>query len=138
MFITDPFFMPANDWVIVWVGELNSSELDEYLNEAGDAGPNEPISKFCSDLGRWYDHDFIWYEAVDEFTSIQRLCELNGVEPTEFRDAIIERSGRANSRCLLVLWNAKMIADDMRRFAEGRLRCIGNWEQKSPLSDPSY
>jgi hypothetical protein len=136
MFLSNPFFEPANDWVIVWLGDLNMDELDEYLDEPGSVGHDDPISAFCRDLGRWYDHDFVWSEGVDEATSVLRLCEMNRVEPVEFMQAIVERSGDGDAMCLLVLWNARKIDNAERSFAAGRIRCIGCWEQEAPLTDP--
>lgn len=136
MFLSNPFFEPLNDSVIVWIGSLNSRELEDYLDEPGGAGNNEPISDFCRDVGRWYDHDFIWCEASDTPTSVGTLCEMNGVEPIEFKEAIVKRSGDAEETCLLVLWNARQIDDSGRSFAGGKLRCIGCWKQKSILKDP--
>ena len=135
MFLHSPFFEPASNWVIVWIGDLNIDQLEEYLDEPGGAGDDEPISQFCRDVGRWYDHDFIWSEGATEPLPIRKLCERNGVEPTEFVDKIVESSGPRDATSLLVLWNARKICDADRAFAGGRLRCIGCWEQEAPLTD---
>ena len=135
MFSENPFFESVDHWVIVWIGNLNVDELDNYLNEPGGAGDYEPISEFCRDIGRWYDHDFIWAEGVNDEVSIRKLCELNGEEPDEFVDEIAERSGDISAKSLLVLWNARRIDESERNFADGRLKCIGCWERQAPLTD---
>jgi hypothetical protein len=135
MYSDNPFFESIDHWVIVWIGDLKLEELEDYLDEPGNAADNEPISDFSRDLGRWYDHDFIWAEGSDEQVSLRKLCELNGVEPSEFVDEIEQRGGDVKARSLLVLWNAKAIDESPRPFAEGQLKCIGCWQQESPLTD---
>ena len=135
MFFENPFFEPVDHWVIVWIGDLNIEQLDEYLEEPGGAGDNEPISEFCRDLGRWCDHDFIWAEGSNESVTIREICDLNGVEPDEFVREIEEQAGEARTKCLLVLWNARIIDDSPRLFADGKLRCIGSWQRQAPLTD---
>ena len=135
MYLDNPFFEPKDDCVIVWLGSLAPEQLDDYLDEPGGASDNEPISRFCRDLGRWYDHDFIWSEAADEPTTVPELCNLNGVEPDNFIDEIVERAGRDKASSLLILWNAYIIGSSDRPFADGELDCIGCWERKSPLTD---
>ncbi len=80
MYFENPMFKPEDNWVMVWAGRLNRDELDDYLNEPG-VGDDEPISKFSEDLGRWYDHDFIWYEGLMEQTTIEELCQTNEYNP---------------------------------------------------------
>ena len=135
MFSDNPYFESVDHWVIVWIGDLDVDELDDYLDEPGGAGDNEPISEFCRDVGRWYDHDFIWAEGVNDEVPVRKLCELNGVEPNEFVNEIVERSGNAGAKSLLVLWNAKRTDESERFFADGRLKCIGCWEREAPLTD---
>ena len=103
--------------------------------EAGGAGDDEPMSRFARDLGRWYDHDFVWAEAADEPTAVRKLCRLNGVEPGEFVDEIEAGAGSGKASSLLVLWNARLVGSSDRTFAGGGLECIGCWPRKSPLTD---
>lgn len=131
-----PFFESVDHWVIVWVGDLTTQELEEYLNEPGNADNEQPISAFARDLGRWYDHDFIWSEATGEKVSVRKLCELNGVQPPEFAAEIERRAGSGEVSSLLILWNAKQLEGKTQEFARGRLKCIGCWAQESPLTDP--
>ena len=135
MYFENPFFESVDHKVLVWHGDLNVAELGDYLEEPGGAGENEPISKFCVDVGRWYDHDFIWAQAHDEDVTIRKLCELNGMQPLEFVAEIEEHGGGVMGKCILVLWNAERLDDSPRLFAGGRLRCIGCWERESPYTD---
>jgi hypothetical protein len=131
----NPFFKSVDHWVIVWIGDLNSQELEDYLDEPGGANYDEPISNFARDLNCWYDHDFIWSEGTDEKVSAGELCKLNGVQPPEFATEIERRAGSAKVSSLLILWNAKQIEGTSHEFAAGRLKCIGCWPQESPLTD---
>lgn len=136
MFSENPFIEPVDNWLTVWLGELDESELEEYLDEPGGVESNAPISVFGNDLGRWYDHDFIWMEGASEPISVNEICVLNGIDSQDLIDEIVKRSNSSTTKSLLILWNAKMINfEDKRNFAEGRLKCIGSWQHTSPLTD---
>lgn len=119
----------------VWVGTLTIEALDAYLDEPGGAADDAPISAFCADLGRWYDHDFVWAEAVDLPTDVGTLCALHGVEPEAFVDEIRRAAGTGQASAVLILWNAKVVASVERSFAKGKLRCLGSWPREAPLTD---
>lgn len=133
MFFENPFFEPATNWLIAWVGELDHDGLDAYLDEPGHAADNEPISKFSKDLGTWYNHDFIWSQAAPNRVSAQEICGLNGIED-DLIDEIVQRTND-EVRCLVILWNAKQISAGSRDFADGKLKCLGSWPHQSPLAD---
>lgn len=132
----NPFHVLEDHHVIVWIGDLNRDELEAYLDEPGGTAYDEPISDFGRDLASWYDHDFIWAEASDMAVTITELCRRNRMEPDALIEEIVRRSPRAEANCILLLWNAKL-ADDAapRLFADGKLQCIGAWEQEAPLTD---
>src|SRR5690349_15782220 len=134
MFLHSPFIEPEDHWVTVWLGQLNSDELEQYMHKPGGAGDNDPISDFSRDLGRWYDHDYIWRQATDKAVSTRTLCELNGINDS-LVDEIECRSGDVFFKCLLVLWNSRVITMDKRVFAGGELTCLGSWPHESPITD---
>ncbi|WP_444943241.1 immunity 22 family protein [Microbulbifer sp. ZKSA006] len=136
MFSDNPFVESVEGFLTVWLGDLSELELEDYLDEPGGAGDNEPISNFSRDLDRWYDHDFIWVEGVDEAVSVKELCVLNGIDSKRLIEEIVERSDKKKIRSLLILWNSKkMEGAGERAFADGRLQCIGSWEHEPPLTD---
>ena len=51
MYSENPFFESIDNWVIVWIGDLNNAELAGYLDEPG--GESEPISAFARHHGQW-------------------------------------------------------------------------------------
>ena len=136
MFSDNPFVESVDDSLTVWLGDLDESELENYLDELGGVGDNDAISNFSLDLGQWYDHDFIWAEAVDESIPVKELCVLNGIDSESLINEIVKRSHQDKIRSLLILWNSKEIAGIGKRdFANNRLHCIGSWEHESPLTD---
>lgn len=137
MYGKEPFFNHQKDWVTVWVGDLDVSELQTYLEEPGGASDGEPFSLFAADLGAWYDHDFIYAQASDEPVSCRRLCELNGIDSLSLIDEIARRHPD-DALALLVLWNARVADDAEHEFAEGQMVCLGSWEHEAPISDPDY
>lgn len=138
MYCEHPVFEPAENHLVVWVGTLDTEQLEGYLNEPGDADDTEPISRFAQDLGRWYDHDHIWAQATEEVCCLKELAEANGIDDELLIEELTananERSAGAVS-CLIILWNAKLLDKPMRPFAEGRLVCLGSWAHASPLAD---
>jgi len=137
MYAENPYFTCIDHWVTVWVGDLDEAGLEAYLEEHG-VDDNAPISDFSKDLGCWYDHDFIWYEASETPLPLALLCQLNGIDSEALIKTIIERSNADKASSLLLLWNAKIKIDDGRSFAKGKLRCLGSWEHPSPLTDDDY
>ena len=135
MYYDNPFFEPENDWVTVWVGSLDVNELEDYIGEPGGVADDEPNSKFSKDLGRWYDHDFIWAEAAKKEQVIKGLFEENGIDDDDLISEVEVRSQSSNVKCFLILWNAKKIAIDSRVFADGKITCLGSWQHESPLVD---
>ncbi|WP_028301579.1 immunity 22 family protein [Oceanospirillum beijerinckii] len=138
MFENKPFFTTENHWVTVWIGSLNEESVESYLEECG-VDDDEPISQFSKDLGCWYDHDFIWYEAVDSPVCIEELCRNNGVDSIELIEELTARSGGGEYNCFIMLWNSRLLnAEDDRAFFNGKLSCIGSWQHESPLVDDDY
>lgn len=134
MYGNDRFFEVVDDWVTVWIGGLGPEELDDYLDEPGGAGDNDPISKFANDLGMWYDHDFIYAEAADTPVPVRELCLQNDIDSVELVDEMERRGMGRKANCMIVLWNARVLEWPSRRlFSDGRLICIGSWEHVSPL-----
>ena len=136
MFCEDPFFEPRDHSVIVWVGSISIDELEDYLDEPGGAADDEPISDFSRDLGRWYDHDYIWAEGTKTPVSVRELCRMNGVEPGTLVDEIDRRCEGREARSLLILWTAEVRPQiGERTFANGELHFVGSWAQPAPLTD---
>lgn len=134
MFYENPCIEAVDHWVTVWIGDLDREELRRYLHEPGGALDNEPISEFSRDLGTWYDHDYIWAEAADQPIAVAALAQQNGIEAGSFLEQLLERSGAAEVRALLVLWNARTTREEAN-LANGRLRCLGSWAEEAPLVD---
>lgn len=138
MFNESNWFKSVNNSLIAWVGDLNDSQLDDYLDEPGDCLDSEPQSKFGSDLGRWYDHDFIYAEASDKPLHIRLLAEKNCIDDEALISELESRARELNitsAHCFIILWNAQIIGDERRVFASGKLSCLGSWEHESPLTD---
>lgn len=136
MFYCKPFVDSLENWVTVWIGDLNEEEMAEYLDELGGVSDNEPISKFSKDLGRWYDHDFIWCECSDDKLTVLEQCINVGIESNSLQQEIINSSPVDKIKSILILWNSKVIYDlDKRVFAGGQLICLGSWSEESPLTD---
>lgn len=136
MHFDNPFFECLDHWLTAWVGDLDEGELRAYLLEPGGALDDEPISRFGADLGTWYDHDFIWWEGAASPIPVLRLCRHNDMESDTLIGQLVKRAGPARRKCLLILWNARLIpASEQREFAGGRLECLGSWEHPSPLTD---
>ena len=105
------------------------------MDEPGGVDDDAPISEFSKDIGRWYDHDFIWMEASNQELPVIELCKLNGIDSDELINAIAARSKTEKVKSLIILWNSRIISEDTRLFAKGEMYCLGSWEHTSPLTD---
>ena len=134
MFNTNPFFKSQNHHVCIFVGSLNEKELEEYLEELG-VDDNEPINNFSKDLGTWYDHDYIWCEAVNTPIDIKELCVLNGIDDTTLIKKL-EKQCTKRISSIIFLWNAKALNTESKRaFAGGKLEFLSHFEYESLLFD---
>jgi len=134
MFNTNPFFKSQNHHVCIFIGSLNEKELEEYLEELG-VDDNEPINNFSKDLGTWYDHDYIWCEAVDTPIDIKELCEFNGIDDTTLIKKL-EKQCTKKISSIIFLWNAEALnTEDKRVFSDGKLEFLSHFEYESPIID---
>ncbi|WP_309384972.1 hypothetical protein [Cerasicoccus frondis] len=136
MFIDNPRFFPVDHKFILFAGELNEDQLQEYLDEPGGRLDHEPHSDFSKDLGRFYDHDYLYAEGSQEKKTIRELAILNGIE----EEALIEKLERSCGKekefnCFIILWNAELIEGELHDLANGKLKIKGCWEHESPLTD---
>lgn len=134
MFSTTPYFERSTGWVIVWVGDLSEAGLAEYLHEPGNSDIEAPISRFSDDLGLWYDHHLVWGGSVAVPQLLGDLADAVELDPPRLVSELRKRGENVKARCLLVLFEAKLVISTPRVFAENRLQLLGCWEEKSPVS----
>lgn len=118
-------------FVCVWAGDLSADELAEYRSEHdSDEGWT---SAFAEDLGRVYDHDFLGMEAAGSPTPIAVLLERLGYTRERYPNLVggaVDAAGAQEFSAMLVLWNVRANKNIERaRFARGRLRFLGSFEQ---------
>ena len=133
MFDRDRFFDSADGHLIAWAGQLAVDGLAGYLDESSISGPDEPQSAFARDLGRWYDHDFIYAQASDQPATLTQLAAQNYITDSELIGELEEHGNGQLFNCFVILWNARPVASNDRRFADGELACIGDWAHASPF-----
>lgn len=134
-FASTPFFELKDHYLIAWVGDMNVAELDAYLDAPGGVGWNEPHSLFAADLGRFFDHDFVYSQASDSQKTIRELAVENVIDDELLIKELEEHVGSgASIKCFVILWNARKQAGAPNQFADGKLRCVGSWTHTAPLT----
>lgn len=136
MFLKTNTVVPASNHMMLWVGQLGEAELLAYVEEPGGRIDEKPQSKFAEDLGRFYDHDFLWAQAAPKAGSIRDLAARIGIRDAELVDELSARVADVGPiSCFLILWNYRNERPLSQRFAEGKLLFVGSWGYPAPYTD---
>jgi hypothetical protein len=136
MFLKTDAIVAVSNHLMLWVGQLGEADLLAYVDEPGGRTDGRPQSKFAEDLGRFYDHDFLWAQAAPEASSIRDLADRIGIRDAELVSELADRVADVGPiSCFLILWNYRNKRPLPQRFAGGKLRFIGSWAYPAPYTD---
>lgn len=135
MFNKNSIIEPEDNWVSVFAGDLNRTELNIYLDEPGGKSDFEPISLFSKDIGRWYDHDYIWCEASDMLLPVEELCRNNGIDSEELITEIMKSNKDKRRKCIILIWNYKVTNNRTNFDISPKVECLGSFEHEAPFCD---